>query len=392
MEVSPKTQAVELIKAAKSIAIFAHTNPDGDAIGSVLALKLALTKLGKEVTAVVPSPIPPSFGYLAELEALTQEFTGTKDLVVAIDTKTTPVDKLAYKRVPEEGVLNIFVTPVKGALSEGDVKITQGAYKVDLIIVLDSPDLERLGAAYGNNANLFYETPIVNIDHHPGNDRFGKVNWVELTATSTAEILVSLLESLGNLGESLIDAEVATALLTGIITDTASFQNASTTPKSLTVAAQLVAAGARQQDIIRHLFKTKRFSTLKLWGRILTNLVKDAEHRFVYSVVTRDDFAQTSATEEELTGAVDELLKTVPEIDFALLVSERADGVHGSFRAVEKGVNVAEIAQALGGGGHEMAAAFQMPGATLANAQMNILSKVRQLQKERLARVAQTQP
>lgn len=384
MELTPKQQTTELLKTAQKILILSHTNPDGDALGSMLALALVLKKIGKEVTAVCAEVLPENMQFLPSKDILSPDFSGTKDFIIAVNTSKVKVDKLGYKNLPQENKLNIIITPLSGTFKPEDVTFSFGNYKFDLIIVLDSPDLERLGQVYDTNSELFYETPVINIDHHAGNDYFGKVNWVDLTATSTAEILVALIESLAR-EKPLIDTDVATALLTGIIVDTGSFQNANTTPKSFTVAAQLVAAGARQQEIIKWLFKTKTLSTLKLWGRILANVQDEKPYRFIWSRIARADFAEAQADDSATSGVIDELLKTAPGIDFALLLSEKADGLHGSLRAATAGVDVASIARLFGGGGHEAAAAFQIPGESLVTKQEEIVQKIREWQQSKTA-------
>ena len=382
MELTPKQQTTEQIRAAEKILVLTHFNPDGDALGALLALYLVLKKLGKDVTAVVPETVPSTFSFMPNIAEINNSYSGTKDFIITIDTRKTKVDRLGYKHIPEENKLNILITPHSGTFRHEDVSFSYGSFKYDLIIVLDSSDLERLGTLYEGQNALFYETPVINIDHHAGNDFFGKINWVDLIATSTSEILVSLIESLAR-EKPLLDEDIATALLTGIITDTGSFQNANTTPKSLTVAAQLVAAGAHQQEIIRHVFKTKPLSTLKLWGKILESVRQDQEHRFIWAKVSRIDLMETGATEDETSGVIDELLKSAPNIDFALLLAEREDMLHGSLRAVASGVDVASIAKIFGGGGHEAAAAFQIPGATLLANETEIIEKVREYQRRR---------
>ena len=384
MELTPKQQTTQTISAAQKILVLTHVNPDGDALGSLIALYLVLKKLGKDVTAVAPEMIPGALNFLPNTQDLTKSFSGTKDFIIAIDTSQTQVDRLGYKHYPEENKLNIVITPLSGTFKNEDVSFSYGTFKYDLIIVLDSPDLDRLGPLYEGQTSLFYETPVINLDHHAGNDFFGKINWVDLTATSTAEILVSLMESLAR-EKPLIDEDIATSLLTGIITDTGSFQNANTTPKSLTVAAQLVAAGGRQQEIIRHIFKTKPLTTLKLWGRVLESVKRDTENHFIWAKVLRTDFTETGAGENETSGVIDELLKSAPEIDFALLLVERQDSLHGSLRAVTAGTDVSAIAKLFGGGGHEAAAAFQIPGATLVMNEEEILGKIREFQRGRTA-------
>jgi len=384
MELTPKQQTIELVKGSQKILLLTHINPDGDALGSILALFMVLQKLGKEVTAVAPDSIPSYFQFLPSLNILKDNFSGTKDFVVTIDTNRTKIDRLGYKNLPQENKLNIIITPQAGSFSAEDVSFSYGAFKYDLVIVLDSPDLERLGPFYDNNTELFYETPVINIDHHAGNDYFGKVNWVDLTATSTAEILVALIESLAR-EKPLLDVDVATALLTGIIVDTGSFQNANTTPKSFTVAAQLVAAGAHQQEIIRWVFKTKSLSTLKLWGRILASVQEEKPSRFVWSKIRKQDFLETGAEEAASSGIIDELLKTAPEIEFAMLLAEKQDGLHGSFRAAQAGVDVSAIAKLFSGGGHTAAAAFQMPGESIASKEEEVLTRIREYQSRKIA-------
>lgn len=404
MELTPKQQTVELIRTARRIVVFSHQHPDGDAVASMLALTLALRKLGKTVTPACSDPVPQYLQFLPATDQVVREFDVASEFVISVDTKSVEIDKLGYKNQPEQQKLNIVIKPSRGTITPEMVSFSGGNPTADLLIVLDTNDVERLGAIYDQYTSLFYETPIINIDHHPGNDYFGKVNWVDLTATSTAEILVSLIESLSSLNtrpgaavatpankpaapvapKTLLDADIATLLLAGITTDTGSFQNSNTTPKSFTVAAQLVAAGARQQEIVQHIYKTKPLSTLKLWGKILGNIQEDEAGRFIWSTVHQADFSTFGAAEAETSGVIDELLKTAPGIDFALLLSEKSDGLYASLRGVTKSVSVADIAGLFGGGGHDMAAAFRIAGGSLPENESEIIEKIRQFQVTRL--------
>ncbi|MBI4023314.1 hypothetical protein HY375_04075, partial [Candidatus Berkelbacteria bacterium] len=165
-----------------------------------------------------------------------------------------------------------------------------------------------------------------------------------------------------------------------------------TTPKSFTVAAQLVAAGARQQEIVQHIYKTKPLSTLKLWGTVLSKIQEDRERRFIWSTVAAGDFKAFDAADSETGGVIDELLKTVPAIDFALLLSEKQGDLTGSLRGVSRQVNVADVAKLFGGGGHEMAAAFRIAGGSLADNESEIIDKIRAFQATRLTSPAPTPP
>ncbi len=374
---TPKQQAVDLIQRAGDILIVSHRNPDGDSLGSMIALKLSLEMLGKKATMACSDKPGQIFSFLPEIDNILTKIDVSKDLVISVDTRNAKLGKLGYKKNEKENKVDIFITPEGGRFTESDVSSYVKGAKYDLVISLDTPNLERLGAL-AEPADLFYEVPVVNIDHHPANERFGKVNWVELVATSTAEILVSLIEALSK-DKPLLNEKIATALLTGLIYDTSSFQNINTTPKSLTVAAQLVAAGGAQQEIVRNLYKTKSLETLKLWGIILQKVQEDKTGRFIWSAVTKGEINQTGSDESAIGGILDELLKSATDVDFALLLSEREDQVHGSLRSIARGVNVSAIAELFGGGGHEVAAAFRIEG-SLADKQNMILTKIENFQ------------
>ncbi len=374
MELTPKQQALERIKGAEKILLLTHKQPDGDALGSLLALAIALKKMNKTVTSIISEPVPASFQFLPNINTLETNVSGGADFIISIDTTNTGFEKMGYKRDEVNNRIQIVITPDHGTIRQEDVQFEPNGYDVDLIITLDCNTIDRVGDFYNQHTSLFYETPLVNIDHHADNEQFGAVNWVDVTATSTSEILVSLLEALGR-ETALIDADVATCLLTGIITDTGSFKNTNTTPKSLTVAAQLVAAGARQQEIIHYLYKIKPISTLKLWGKALANIKQNPELRVLWTTVSKRDIADAGADQTEIKGLVDELLKTAEGVAFVFLLTEKNDAIHVSFRAVEKGIPVSDVAKLLGGGGHEAAAAAEIED-SLTSAEEKVLEAV----------------
>ena len=377
-EPTPKQQWSEQIKTAKSILLLTHANPDGDAIGSALALKMGLEKLGKDVTVAVSGEVGELFSFLPKFSDVRANFSMSKDLLIAIDESQAKVGNVSLKRVSETKLI-VVITPKDGILTPANVRIEEGAFNTDLIIVLDCSDLNRIGDLYEENSSLFYEVPVINVDHHPGNTNFGKVNIVDIAASSTAEILVALLETLGKDVQGMLDADIATALLTGIITDTSSFQNSNTTPKSLTVAAQLVAAGARQQDIIQQVYKSRSLSTLRLWGRALSYLKEEGKHKFVWSVLSKADFVAAQATLDQAGGVIDELLKTATGMNFVLLLTERNGNLHGSLRSIVQTVDVSLIANHFGGGGHPQAAAFTIANASLAEKEMDVINEIREV-------------
>ncbi len=375
METTPKAQTVELIKQAKTVLILTHRDPDGDALGSALALQGTLTKLNKTVDTIFQGTIPEIFAFLPGFSEAKTELIGSNDLVFTVDTRQTGEDlKLGYKKLPEEHRIKIVITPPRGSLRTEDVTIERLMPKYDLIILLDSSNLDRIGPLKDQFADLFYEVPTVNIDHHADNNHYAKVNWVDLTATSTCEILVSLIESLGR-DEPLLDADIATALLTGLITDTGSFQYRPT-PKSLTVAAQLVAAGARQQEIVEKIYRSITLPRMRLWGRMLAKVQQDTDHKFIWSTLTESDIAETSGETGDVSGLASELAKSVGDADFALLLSDRDGQIRGNLRSINPTCNVTEIANLFGGGGHQAASGFRVVG-TIKEKEATILDTIR---------------
>lgn len=251
MELTPKAQAVELIRSSQNILILTHQDPDGDALGSALALQAALKKIEKTADVAISGRLNPSLEFLPGVSTLSKKLEASSDLLLTIDTRSTGEDlRLGHKKSAEDHRVTIIISPQRGTLVPEDVTITRSGPKYDLVIVLDTADLSLLGDILADFPDLLYETPTISIDHHPTNSYFAKVNWVDMTSTSTAEMLVSLIESLGR-QETLLDADIATCLLTGLITDTDSFQNMNTTPKSLTVAAQLIAAARASKRSLR---------------------------------------------------------------------------------------------------------------------------------------------
>lgn len=375
-ELTAKQQLVELIKTAKDILILPHHNPDGDALGASIALKLGLEKLDKIVTIAVTGEIADVYSFLPHFETIEKDLNINKDLLIFLNETQAKVSNISLKRVADNKLM-IVVTPQSGTLTKSDVFVESGTFKCDLIIALDCSEIERLNSIYENNPSLFYEVPLINIDHHPGNTNFGKVNIVDAAASSTSEMIVSILETIGKDVPGIIDNTIATCLLTGVITDTGSFQNTNTTPKSLTVAAQLVAAGAHQQEIIKRLFKTKPLSTLRLWGRALAYIKEDRERGFAWTTLTKADYVASQATNEESGGIIDEMLKTASGMNFVLLLSEEDGDLHGSLRAINPSVDVSKIAVQFGGGGHPHAAAFTIKEGVVAENEQDIINNIR---------------
>lgn len=381
MELSPKQQIVELIKKSENILLISHSKPGGDSVGSLLALKRILEELGKKASVVISDPIPDSLTFLPNISDIKKTVEGSNDLVLKVNIENIDIEKISTNT--DGKTLDIILTPQSGKIEEESVKVESGKPTYDAIIVLDTPDVDKIDKIYDDFTELFFETPVVNIDHHAGNEYFGTINLVDLTATSTAEILVAIFEALG---KSKPDEDTATLLLAGITADTSSFKNTNTTPKTLTVAAQLLAAGAHQQEIIQNLYKMKTLKTLKLWGKILSNIQKDEEHRVVWSKVNYDDFSLSGATLEEAKEVMDEMIANTPNADVVALLVETDKGIVTTLLKGVKGTDVLEIAEVFGGSGQALAATFEMKNLQLSGAEAKVITEIKKIRAKKLGR------
>ncbi len=248
MDLTPKQQASEAIRQAESILIVTGQRPNIDQVSSVVALAMVLRKLGKKVSALITDQTPQSINFLTQGQ-IDRNLTGLRDFVVKVDLSKAEVDKLKY--TIEDGKLNVHIMPFKGGFTPADVSFGHGDYHYDLIIALGVPTRAKLDKFFETNHSLLANTPLLNLDFHRINENYGAINLVDTNSATLAEMLVSLSESLEN---GLIDEPIATALLAGIMANTDRFTAAHTTPKAMTVAAQLMAAGGKQQQIVKSIF------------------------------------------------------------------------------------------------------------------------------------------
>lgn len=377
-------QVLELLKRSKNILVMASAPADGDSLGSALALYNALRKLNKEVTVVCADPVPEVYKFLPTIQAVGQSMISSRDLIITLDCRKAKIDQI--KSNIEHDKVNIIITPKEDGFQEKDVSFHYGDVSYDLIITVDCAEYNQLGRLYEDNIELFTQLPVVNIDHHISNTLYGRLNYVDVMSSSTTQMLLPLIEMLeADCGEKLIDEDIATLLLAGIITDTGSFQNANTTPKSFAVAARLVNYGARQQEIIRNIYKTKKLSMLKLWGRVLSKIKTDDKYRMVWSTVSQNDFKETHSKVEQTGDIIDELMSNAPGAEIVFLLKEKENGiVSGSIRTTTPSADASYLAEQFGGGGHTQAAGFTVENADLTQIQNDLINLIRKYQAERL--------
>ncbi len=343
MDQNSKPQIFDSINKASRILIALPGNSNGDALGAGLALYIFLGKLDKEVEIVTAGRNLEQFAFLPRISEIKHELEVMQSFVISVSTKDAKLEELSYEVKPDR--VDIFLKPKASKYSATDVSFRSGRFPYDLIIVLQTPSLQNLGEIYDRNTDLFFETPIINIDHHPGNEYFGQINYVDLTATSTAEIVSLLIEEFES---GLMDEQIATSLLTGIIVETNSFQHAKTTPRAFLKASQLIAQGGHHQDIIRQLYKTKSISMLKLWGRALARLRELPDLNLVYSLVNFADIEKTASRQEDISGVMKELVANLTGVKIILFLAETSPREIIGYIYLHPDINREVVSSALG--------------------------------------------
>lgn len=294
-------------KKFKNFVIISHRNPDADTIGANLALKQILTdNFGKKVTSACADVVPISLKFLQGSNKIRQQIDlNNYDAIISVDCSSKKQMK--------------FSETIK-------------------------------------NFNK-YKIPIINIDHHASNNNYGRTNFVDPDSSSTTEILFKYFEY----SKIKITPQIATDLLAGIYCDTGSFMHSNTNAGNYKIAEKLLSLGASHSKIIKYMFKTKTVDQLKLWGRVFSN-TRMNKQKAIVSKVTGRDFNETNTNPRDLSGIVN-YLNSVPNCKMSILLSEDMKGnVKGSVRSGHGNIDVADLCEQLGGGGHTKAAGFTMPG------------------------------
>lgn len=319
-EMKELEEVAAALMRAEEMVIASHVNPDGDSVGSLLALAAALKAAGKRVFPCIPEPwkYPPQYDFLPGKELL-------------ID--------------PEE---------------VGE--------KAELFIALDCSNPERLGSLRekAETARL-----LVNIDHHEDNHMYGGLNLVDAAASSTSELVYRA----AKVAAWPIDPAVATCLYTGVVTDTGRFQHRNTSPGTFVLAYELAAAGADIFEVVKEVYDNQSLSYTRLLGRALQRVEVMAKLDLAYSYITQQDLADTGATLPETEDLIDHL-RSVRGTRVVALFKELSSGeVRVSLRSRD-GVEVGPIARSMGGGGHAMAAGYTSE-ANIAKSVSELVEKLR---------------
>ena len=309
------TEIKARLNKAEKVIIASHVRPDGDAIGSLLGLGLALQNAGKPVQMVLVDGVASSFRHL-------------------------------------EGSNQVKTEP-------------QGEY--DTFITVDCADFKRVGKAFES-----FNSPDINIDHHKTNERFGKLNLIEAEEVATSSILTKYLPTWG----FEITKPIAAALLTGIITDTLGFRTANVTPDALRQAATLMETGVDMPDLYMRSLVRRSFASARYWGAGLSSL--ESKHGIVWGTLTLADRKKAGYSGNDDADLIN-IISAIDHNKVGMIFVEQSDGhVKISWRALEEGIDVSPIAKHFGGGGHAAAAGADIPG-TLSEVQPKVLKETRDI-------------
>lgn len=303
------------LASANKIVIASHVRPDGDAIGSLLGLGLALQEAGKSVEMVLADGAPSAFKFLEGSELIKKEASGGHDTFITVDCA----------------------------------------------------DFKRTGKIFEN-----FGQPDINIDHHKTNEKFGKINLIEADEVATAAILTNYIPMWG----LKITKSVAAALLTGIITDTLGFRTSNTTPQALRQAATLIEAGGNLPEIYMRSLIKKTFPAAKYWGAGLSSL--ETKDGIVWATLTLADRKATGYGGNDDADLIN-MISAIDNHKVGMVFVEQANQhVKISWRALEANIDVSPVAKYFQGGGHAAAAGADIEG-SLADVQKQVLAKTKEL-------------
>ncbi len=296
---------VERLRGARHVLAVSHEHPDADTLGAVLGICAVVEALGGQATAISTDTPPPLYAFMPGIERF----------------RTDPDPTEAY----------------------------------DLLVIADCASATRVGDVAQRHAALFASLPLVIIDHHASNDATGDAHWIDANAAATCE-MVALLAVRFGVPLDVNAGSLAAVLMAGVVMDTATFAHPNATPRTLTVSAALVAAGAPLSDISRRLYRTKPDVQLRLFGRVLDRLATSADRRVIWSTLRDADFAATGTIAAHSEGIID-LLAQSETAEVAMLFKEQPDGTTRlSVRTKAGGVDATALTGLFGGGGHTRAA------------------------------------
>jgi hypothetical protein len=233
-------QVIERLNQANNVLLTVSNNPSVDQLAACIGLSVALNKLGKHATAVFSGQIPSTIEFLRPDETIEKNTDSLRDFIISLDK--AKADKLRYK--VEDTVVKIFITPYKTSITDADLEFSQGDFNVDVVLAIGIHDQQDLDQAIVSHGRILHDATVVTINNQEGGNELGTIHWLSTEASSLSEMTALLATGLS---KDILDEQIATALLTGIVAETDRFSNEKTSSNTMNISANLMAAGANQQ-------------------------------------------------------------------------------------------------------------------------------------------------
>lgn len=234
-----KQEIIAILKKANNVLVTVKKDPSVDELSAALGLTLALNKLGKHAAAVYSGQTPSTIEFLQPEETFEKTTDSLRDFIISLDK--AKADKLKYK--VEDDVVKIFITPYRASISEADLEFSQGDFNVEAVVALGVKEQLDLDEAIRAHGRIFHDAKVITINNSEGAD-LGGISWVDVSASGMSELTADVARELG---ENVLDEQVSTAFLTGIVASTDRFSNERTSANTMKTSAVLMAAGANQQ-------------------------------------------------------------------------------------------------------------------------------------------------
>lgn len=260
-----KQQVIDKIKSSTNIMVTVSRNPSVDDLSAALGLTAMLNKIGKHATAIFSGAVPPAITFLEPDKVFENTIDSLRDFIIALDKEKA--DHLRYK--VEGDVVKIFITPYRTVISSNDLEFSQGDYNVELVLALGVENQEHLDAALSAHGQILHDVTVATLSAGATASHLGAIDWAEPNASCLSEMITILSDSLKT-DAPLLDKQIATALLTGIVAATDRFSNIKTSSGVMTLAAQLMAAGADQQLIASKLQESHQINSLSTQPSIVS--------------------------------------------------------------------------------------------------------------------------
>lgn len=250
---SAKQQVIQKIKENTNILVTVSRDPSVDELSAALGLTLFLNELGKHATAVFSGKIPPAINFLEPDKTFEDTADSLRDFIIALDKDKA--DHLRYKIV-DDAVVKIFITPYRTTITEADLEFSQGDYNIELVLALNVEDSNHLDEALTAHGKILHSADVVTVTARDIKSSLGAIDWHERNASGVSEMLLELVDELKTV-KATLDEQMANAFMTGIVAVTNRFSNNLTSPRVMTAAADLMAAGANQQLIAAKLVEAE---------------------------------------------------------------------------------------------------------------------------------------